>query len=219
MQDSSKKLVLIFLVTALTLFFGGLIADKASAMCGTTYDYPGCTFYQTKKLEGGTEPRIATHYPKARWGQSHHEYRGMPPRVNRHLRHEYNQAVNRYINKRTNALQTQGLEATPDRVQPKFMTWRGFKSNTACFGYWSAFYSSWCAATIGAQQGLDWTLTRDVQNFSIKCGGYIFSGAVAGGATAAAVPTGVAIAPGALAGATGGAAACVADSIWYSLWG
>lgn len=208
MSGTKRIYITIFIGTFLMTMIGAVV-QKADAICSQNYPYPGCTTYQMNHMEGGTHHRVKVHYAKARWGQSNHEWKGIPKSVNSTLARKYKRAVNRYISSH----QSRGI--TGAAAYPKYLTWRQFKTNTGCFGYMSGLFSSWCAAQIGAQ-AVAWHKVDDVKRLGIRCGGEIVTGAAVGALGAAW--TAVAVPPGAAIGAGGGAVTCVVGTIWDDLW-
>jgi hypothetical protein len=191
---------------------GPAVSSTARLICrDDPPEYPGCTPAQARQREAATRRMTRRHYNANRWGQSHHEFRGLRPAANRKLRRLYHHAVLRFVERHTRA------GVTTANTYPRYRTWRGFKAHTACsgvFGWGSVMPYGWCQV---GQAYSGWgEAARDTERMTLKCDGLILGAAGSGAAVAGW--TGVAILPGALIGGGGASVGCAVESIWDSLW-
>jgi hypothetical protein len=188
------------------------VVPTARRMCrADPPDYPGCSPAQARRHEAATRRMTRRHYHAHRWGQSHHEFRGLSGPANRKLRRLYHHAVQRYVIRHRRA----GLAA--HAAYPRYRTWHAFKTHAACsgvFGWNSVMPFGWCR--IGEAFSNWGGAARETKRLTLDCDGLVLGAAATGAAVAGW--TGIAVAPGAMAGAGGAAVGCAVQHIYDLIW-
>jgi hypothetical protein len=170
--------------------------QQTRRICSQRYDYPGCSVEQQRSLEASTRAEMVDNYNKRRWGQSRNEWAHLSDAQNDRLRRLYSDAVDRF-----------------DGIV-KFSSWSDFKDASDCLGNFKGQpnpVTVWCQVNNGINNAFE-----PVTRLTLKCGGTVLGGMLAGGVLAA--PSVYAIPQGAVMGGAAGAIDCATESLWDKVW-